>query len=211
MTPELPWSQACENNKQPILDVLQRHFQPRRERPGMPQGCSARVLEIGGGTGQHAEFFSEKMPWLLWQSSDVADNVDWLALRLQQVDRPNLPAPLILDALDSHWAMPASDYVFSANTLHIMSEDAVRGLFRRLPEVLGNEAVVCIYGPFRYRGDFTSSSNASFDQWLRQRDPRSGIRDAEMIDELAAEAGLALIEDNDMPANNQLRVWRRAQ
>ena len=211
MSTELPWSQACENNRRPILEVLQRHFVPRQHQPGLPDACRARVLEIGGGTGQHAEFFAAQMPWLYWQSSDIAANVESLALRLRQAARPNLPEPITLDALDDGWDVPASDYVFSANTLHIMSEAAVRGLFRRLPEVLGEDAVIGIYGPFRYNGDFTSASNADFDQWLRQRDPLSGIRDAELIDELAAAAGLALIEDNDMPANNRLRVWKRAQ
>ena len=42
---EKPFSQACENNKQPILDVLTHYF----------SGCRS-VLEIGSGTGQHAVF-----------------------------------------------------------------------------------------------------------------------------------------------------------
>lgn len=207
----LPWSQACENNKSPIREVLERHFLPRSPAdPTLPAQCLARVLEIGGGTGQHAAYFAAKLPWLYWQSSDVAGNTD-LGRRLQQTALENLPPPLTLDAQDDSWSVPAVDYVFSANTLHIMSEDAVRGLFRRLPEVLKPDAVVCIYGPFRYGGEFTSASNASFDDWLRQRDPLSGIRDTEFIDELAGLAGLELIEDNRMPANNQLRVWQRVQ
>lgn len=205
----LPWSQACENNKRPILDVLLRHFLPRSPEPGLPGQCRARVLEIGGGTGQHAAFFATAMPWLYWQSSDIADNVVPLSLRLEQTALENLPAPLTLDALDTRWSAPATDYLFSANTLHIMPESAVRGFFQRLPDVLKDGAVVCIYGPFRYGGEFTSASNASFDEWLRQRDPASGIRDAEFVDELAGQAGLELIEDNAMPANNQLRVWRQ--
>ncbi|MEX1196490.1 MAG: DUF938 domain-containing protein [Pseudohongiellaceae bacterium] len=206
---ELPWSQACENNKRPILEVLLRHFGPREAHPALPDQCRARVLEVGGGTGQHAAFFAASMPWLYWQSSDVASNAASLALRLGQSGLDNLPAPLTLDALDPQWDAAAADYLFSANTLHIMSEEAVRGFFRRLPDVLKEDAIVCIYGPFRYGDEFSSDSNASFDQWLRQRDPRSGIRDAAFVDELAEKAGLELIEDNAMPANNQLRIWRQ--
>lgn len=205
----LPWSQACENNKRPILEVLLRHFRPRSAAPGLPEQCTARVLELGGGTGQHATFFASEMPWLYWQSSDIAANRQSLSECLEQTGRENLPAPLTLDALDRQWSAPASDYLFTANTLHIMSEEAVRGFFARLPDVLRDDAVVCIYGPFRYGGEFTSESNASFNDWLRQRDPRSGIRDAEFVDELAEQVGLQLIEDNRMPANNQLRVWRQ--
>lgn len=36
----LPFSQACENNKQPILEVLQNELQEH-----------THVLEIGSGTG----------------------------------------------------------------------------------------------------------------------------------------------------------------
>lgn len=49
--PQLPYSQACENNKAPILDVLSRVFEDRRH-----------VLEIGSGTGQHAVHFARSLP-----------------------------------------------------------------------------------------------------------------------------------------------------
>lgn len=202
MPDSLPFSQACENNKPWILEVLRQHFTPLPDRP-------ARVLEIGGGTGQHAAFFAGQMPWLHWQSSDIAENVDTLQLRLHAAGLANLPEAITLDAFDSQWSLPTVDYVFSANTLHIMSEAGVQGLFRNLPAVLADDAVLAIYGPFRYQGEFTSDSNAVFDHWLKQRDPRRGIRDAEWVDELASAAGLTLIEDNNMPANNQLRIWRR--
>lgn len=206
---DLPWSQACENNKRPILEVLQRHFRPRDETGTLPAGCLARALEIGSGTGQHATFLAQEMPWLYWQSSDVETNIRHLALRIEAAELDNLPLPLTLDALAGQWSIEPADYVFSANTLHIMSAEAVRGLFRHLPGALTEGGLLAVYGPFRYGGEYTSSSNASFDDWLHQRDPASGIRDAEWIDELATAAGLELLEDNSMPANNQLRVWRR--
>ena len=37
--------------------------------------------------------------------------------------------------------------------------------------------VVCIYGPFRYAGRYTSDSNRDFDRMLKERDPLSGLRD----------------------------------
>ena len=43
----LPFSQASENNKRVILEVLAQH---------LTGGDS--VLEIGGGSGQHAVFFA---------------------------------------------------------------------------------------------------------------------------------------------------------
>jgi hypothetical protein len=99
--------------------------------------------------------------------------------------------------------------VFSANTLHIMAWDAVEHFFRGIGMVLATPGVVCIYGPFRYHGGYTSASNAEFDRFLRRRDPLSGIRDFEALDRLASAQGLGLAADHAMPANNQTLVWRR--
>jgi len=44
---------------------------------------------------------------------------------------------------------------------------------------------------------------------LRARDPSSGIRDFEHIQTLAGRYGLAFLEDNAMPANNRLLVFKR--
>ena len=68
---------------------------------------------------------------------------------------------------------------------------------------------MCIYGPLKYQGQFTSASNEEFDRFLTQRDPFSGIRDFEAIEQLATQAGLTLISDTAMPANNQLLVFKR--
>ena len=81
--------------------------------------------------------------------------------------------------------------------------------FRPLPQVLNSGAIVCVYGPFKYAGEFTTPSNAQFDLWLKSNDPRSGVRDIETVLALAEDAGLTLLEDNAMPANNQLLVWRK--
>jgi hypothetical protein len=75
--------------------------------------------------------------------------------------------------------------------------------------VLLAPGVLCVYGPFRYRGQYTSASNAAFDEYLHKRDPESGIRDFEALDELAGQQGLELKADHAMPANNQLLVWTR--
>ena len=71
--------------------------------------------------------------------------------------------------------------------------------------------VLLVYGPFKYRGEFTTESNARFDVWLKTRDHLSGIRDFEWVNELAEDAGFSLIEDNAMPANNQLLAWTKTE
>ncbi len=66
-----------------------------------------------------------------------------------------------------------------------------------------------IYGPFKYQGKFTSDSNERFDQWLKQRDEYSGIRDIEAIQKCATHAGLHIKNDHAMPANNRLLVLQK--
>ena len=192
-----PHSPSCDRNREPILAVLAREFGDRR-----------RVLEIGSGTGQHAVHFAAAMPWLAWQCSDVADNLPGIRLWLEDARLDNTPPPIVLD-VDGDWPQARFDGVFSANTLHIMGWPQVQRCFACLPAVLADDATVAVFGPFNYGGDYTSDSNREFDAWLKARDPASGIRDFEAVDALARDAGLRLVEDVAMPANNRTLVWRR--
>ncbi|NZA26174.1 DUF938 domain-containing protein [Luteimonas sp. SJ-92] len=194
-----PISTSCERNRAPILQVLREHFAGRR-----------RVLEIGSGTGQHAVYFAAAMPHLTWQASDLEDNLSGIRAWLEEADLPNTPAPLALDVTRSPWPAVAADAIFTANTLHIMGWDAVEAFFRGAGAALADvrEGVLVVYGPFNYGGAYTSDSNRDFDAWLQARDPRSGIRDLEAVDALAAAAGLRRVADVGMPANNRCLVWR---
>jgi hypothetical protein len=117
--------------------------------------------------------------------------------------------PLALDVRDQPWPMSVPDSLFSANSLHIMAFSAVEQLFAALSKQAGADVKLAIYGPFNYRGSYTSDSNARFDQWLAQQHPDSAIRDFEAVDRLAAAAGFALQADCEMPANNRLLVWHK--
>ncbi|MES3006653.1 MAG: DUF938 domain-containing protein [Pseudomonadota bacterium] len=200
---QLPFSQACENNKDPILAVLQKHLRPSSDERLL------RVLEIAGGTGQHAVHFITHMPWLHWQSSDIPEQVNSLNLRLIAASSPHLPPALPLDVTQEDWGTDQFDAVFTANSLHIMPASAVEECFRHLNNVIAPGGFLCVYGPFKYGGEFTTPSNAQFDLWLKSRNPLSGVRDFEWVNELAIKTGLTLLEDNAMPANNQLLVWRK--
>jgi len=190
-------SEACERNKGPILAVL-----------GGELAASRSVLEIGSGTGQHAVHFARHLPCLSWQPTEVSSELAPLEERILAEGPPNLRPALALDVRVHPWPVERVDAVFSANTLHIMAWDAVEHFFRGVGEVLTAPGVLCIYGPFRYRGGYTSESNAEFDRYLKMRDPSRGIRDFEALERLAAAAGLELAADHPMPANNQTLVWR---
>jgi cyclopropane fatty-acyl-phospholipid synthase-like methyltransferase len=192
-------SEACERNKGPILEVLVAEF-----------AASTGVLEIGSGTGQHAVYFAAHLPQLSWQPSEVREQLPQLAERVRLEGPANLRPPIELDVCADPWRVEAADAIFSANTLHIMGWSAVRQFFRGLGRLLSSPAVLCVYGPFRFHGAYTSDSNAEFDRYLKARDPLSGIRDFESLDELARAQGLEFSADHAMPANNRTLVWRRA-
>lgn len=192
-----PFSAASERNREPILAVLREHLADRR-----------RVLEIGSGTGQHAVHFAEALPQLSWQTSDRDENHEGIRLWLEEAALPNVIAPLSLDVGGS-WPAAQYDAVYSANTLHIMSWQEVEQFFSRLPAVMADDALLIVYGPFNYGGRFTSNSNAEFDASLRAAVPHRGIRDFEAVDKRAQAAGLWLLKDHAMPANNRCLVWQR--
>lgn len=192
-----PFAPSCERNKAPILQVLKPLY-----------ASLSQVLEVGSGTGQHAVHFAAAMPHLVWHCSDVPGHLPGMRLWLDEAALPNLPPPL---ALDVSQGLPGGrfDAVFTANTLHIMGWSEVQRLVEGLAAVLPENGLFTAYGPFNLGGRFTSEGNARFDAELRKADPRRGIRDLEAVDALARAAGLQLLADEPMPANNRCVSWRR--
>jgi len=194
----LPLSEACERNKEPILAVLRVCFADR-----------VQVLEIGSGTGQHAVHFTRHLPHLTWHPTEQLGYLADLAARVQLEGGQNLRAPTVLDVRQSVWPLRSVDAIFTANTLHIMSWPEVIAMYHGIGGVLAPGGVMCIYGPFRYDGLYTSASNQEFDRALQERDPLSGLRDIQAVGALAAQYGLRLVADHDLPAYNRLLVFAK--
>jgi len=196
--PGKPWSEACERNRGPILEVLRGAF-----------AGATRVLEVGSGTGQHAVFFAAALPHLIWQPSDRPEHLAGIAAWRDDAGLPNLRAPLMLDVDAADWPVAECDALFSANTLHIMSSTSVGNFFRGAGHVLPPGGVLAVYGPFSYGGRHTAESNARFDDFLRARDPLSGVRDFDAVCTLARLHDLEFRDDHALPANNRVLTWRR--
>lgn len=201
-----PFSQACENNKRFILDRIIDQF-----------GAGDVVLEIGSRTAQHLSFFAQMMPLVRWLPSDIPENMGMLVECLDGQQSENIAPPIALDVTQNYWPVSAANAsdpnagatgVFSANTLHIMPWSAVECFFDGVGRVLRPGGTLCVYGPFKYGGKFTTPSNAQFDQSLKSQNAESGVRDFEHVTALAEAQNMGLISDHAMPANNQLLVWR---
>jgi cyclopropane fatty-acyl-phospholipid synthase-like methyltransferase len=192
----LPVSEACERNKEPILAVLRECLADR-----------VHVLEIGSGTGQHAVHFARHLTHLTWHPTEQLNYLPDLAARIQLEGASNVRPPTVLDVRQSVWPLRSVDAVFTANTMHIMSWVSVNAMFHGIGAVLAPGGVMCVYGPFRYDGRYTSDSNRDFDQSLKERDPASGLRDIRDVTEAAEAYGLRLEADHDLPAFNRLLVF----
>lgn len=192
-----PFFESTDRNGSPILEVLRSEL----------SACT-KILEIGSGTGQHAARFAKELAHLCWQTSDLDDNHDGIRAWVTASGLENLLPPMSLDVLRDSLPAGFCDGVYSSNTAHIMSFEAVRKMFALVGNILNGRGVFCLYGPFRQGGEFNTASNATFDGSLRARNPDMGIRDLESLDELAEDQGMKRVRLYAMPANNHISVWR---
>jgi len=193
-----PFSSSSEENKHVILDSI---------KPLLKN--SKLVLEIASGTGQHAVFFAENMPQLIWHTSDLLPSHEGIKRWIFEAQLNNVIPPFTLNVSEDNWPTDTFDTLYSANSFHIMSKQNVSDFFSKLPTVLNSKGLVIIYGPFNYQGDFTSESNARFNDWLKSNNPHSGIKDFEWCNDLANKANLVLVDDLEMPQNNRILVWQK--
>jgi cyclopropane fatty-acyl-phospholipid synthase-like methyltransferase len=204
MAEALPYSEACERNKAPILEVLRRWLGPG----------GGSLLEVGAGTGQHAVHFARHLPAWRWHASERAQWLGPLEARLAAAGTANVVRPPLELDVSRRECWPADtgfDAVFSANTLHIMGWPEVCDFYDGVGRVLREGGLLLVYGPFRYSDRATAPSNEAFDAALRARDPASGLRDFAAVDTLAHGQRLELCEDAAMPANNRMLVWRKGR
>lgn len=194
---EKPFSNACEKNKEHILDQLTRIF-----------NSTKRVLEIGSGTGQHSVHFAKALSHLEWQASDRQENLPGIHMWHQEFPLENLLPVIELDVQQDDWPTTC-DAAYTANTFHIMPWELVQLTVQKVGQMLPPQGLFAVYGPFNYGGEYTSDSNRQFDIWLAERGAHQAIRHFEEVDAFASKFGLNLLEDNTMPANNRLIVWQK--
>lgn len=193
-----PFSAACENNREAIGSVLKKLLFKAKS-----------VFEIGSGTGQHAVWFAENLPHLQWYTSDKRDNHTGINQWLEESGLENVQPPITLDVAKDIWPTITVDAVFSSNTAHIMAWPDVQCMFRGASALLAADGLFFLYGPMQYGGVITPQSNRDFNDHLKKTNPAQGIREFDDLDQLAKSQNMYLLEDNAMPANNQLLVWKK--
>lgn len=192
-------AESTRRNRNPILEVLKKEIEG-----------SKKLLEIGSGTGQHAVYFSKKLPQILWQTSDRSINHESINYWIKRYNLKNLLLPLDIEiGVNEKNINDVFDCVFSSNTSHIMSLENVKRLFALVGKVLNKNGKFFLYGPFKINLEFTTKSNEDFHQKLKVENKLMGLRDIEELDNYAIENNMQNHAFYEMPANNYLSIWKK--
>ncbi len=191
---------ATQRNRDPILAVL---------REVLP--AQGLVLEVASGSGEHAVHFAAAFPNLTFQPSDpdpaaLASIDAWAS----ESALPNLRPAIRLDAMAPRWPVTQADAILCINMIHISPWAATEGLVRQAGQLLLAGGPLYLYGPYRQHDVPLAASNAVFDDSLRRRNPKWGLRELEAVAELASAAGFGEPAVTAMPANNLSVVFRKA-
>jgi hypothetical protein len=192
-------SEACERNKAPILAVM---------KSILPDKLS--IIELASGTGQHASFFTEKMPQWTWQPTDIkSESLDSIRAYQESSGRENLLPPKYLSVLDDDTDIGKFEAAFCANLIHISPWPCCVGMFRLVERLLPGGSFFILYGPFFEDGVPPAESNLLFDQSLKETDSRWGIRDIKEVRFAAEKCHFELQSRHPMPAQNLILVFKK--
>ena len=201
------YSPSSARNRDAIRDVLLEIF-PK----------TGAILEIGGGTGEHAVHFARAMPGLIWRTGDPDDASRMsIAAWIAETGLANLQGPHAIDVTADDWAGMQSgenfapfDGLLSITMIHIAPFAAAQGLFAGAQRYLRQDGALVLYGPFSRNGSHTAPSNEAFNTSLKARNPAWGVRDVEHdLAPLAQKHALQLERVVEMPANNLTLAFRK--
>lgn len=190
---------AAARNRDPILAVLREALPP-----------SGLVLELASGTGEHAVYFARALSGVVWQPTDPDAGARASIAAWREAEAlPNLLPPLALDAAAPEWPVAAADAIVCINMIHISPWESTEGLMAGAGRLLAPGRPLVLYGPYRRAGHPIAPGNQAFDEDLKRRDPRWGLRLLEDVSACALEQGLVLERFEEMPANNLTVIFRK--
>lgn len=188
---------SAHRNREPLLEVLRQVLPP-----------TGRILEIASGSGQHALWFAGACPGWDWQPTDRDPEALASVAAWRDEEGPaNLRTPLYLDVTEP-WPVESADAVVAINVVHASPWEAGLALLAGAARVLSPGGPLVLYGAWRENG-VAEPSNETFDLWLKERDPRWGIKDVGQVIAAAEERGLGFVRQVQMPANNRVVLFAR--
>jgi len=195
------YSPSAGRNSKDIAEVLAARLK---------QG--AAVLEIGSGTGEHAEAACFARPDIRWTPTDPdADARASQSARAAEMGS-QLESPREVDASDHDWwnDFKPVDALVSCNVIHIAPWTVAEGIALGAENLVKPSGFVMLYGPF-LTGDATAPSNLAFSENLNARNPEWGVRPLDAVTALFVQHSFALQECIEMPANNLSLIFRKCE
>lgn len=161
------------------------------------------ILEVASGSGEHCVHWAEHFPDCDWQPSDIhPEAIESIKAWRSAKGLENIHEPLYLDVTKDDWPDTTYDAMIAVNMIHISPEICTEALLCKARNHLKAKGFLFLYGPFKVGGEHTAPSNVEFEKWLKEKDPRFGVRDLEEVVLLAKNHRLELAEKIPMPANN---------
>lgn len=189
------FSPSAGRNRQDIVDALAEQLAPAGE-----------LLEVAAGTGEHAVLAAARLPgWSWWPTERDPEALASLRAWAAHARLPNLREPARLDIHDT-WPVSGRclDVVFASNILHIAPIETAESLFAGAARHLRPGGSLIVYGAFFLPDVEPVASNVQFDQELRAKDARYGVRDLHDLTERALARQLLAPTVRAMPNNNFL-------
>lgn len=203
LSPYVAW--AGNRNRDPILSVFKEIF-PK----------SGNVMELASGAGNHVNYFAPHFPSLKFQPSDYnMDVFDTIKKKRAERGNANVADPIKID-LTAPDTWPSADdglydVIFVVNLFQVAPVAIADGIAQVANRVLTEDGFVAIYGPFKVDGEYTTESNAAFDQEiLAPKISEWGLKDVRDLEGAANAHSIALKKILDMPANNFMLLFGRA-
>lgn len=182
-----------------ILEVL-HDFITRDDR---------RLLEIGSGFGESAIEFAPAFPYLEWHPTEGSSRLKSLSTKVAEAGVKNIQKPIRMEVGKDELPKLKFDLIFTKNTFHQMQWKECKSLMKQFGGRLREGSRVLIYGPFKYDGQFVSPAHEALDKEIKSKDPLKGIRSFEDVNNVMLKNGFELIDDIDMPDDNQMLVYNR--
>ncbi|XP_043925574.1 methyltransferase-like 26 B [Protopterus annectens] len=199
-------SPAAERNKDAILEVLTNYLDPKEE---------SFILEIASGSGQHIVHFAQALPGITWQPSEINQmSLESVSAYITATKVSNVRTPLYIDFSKSweSWAelkQGSCDAIICINVLQFSTPESMQGIFQGAGNLLKDYGVLLTYGPFAINGIISPKCNAELDISLQKRNPEWGLRDIDVLRQLAGENSLRLERMLDMPEHNKCLIFRK--
>jgi cyclopropane fatty-acyl-phospholipid synthase-like methyltransferase len=187
------------NAAQPILDILEQII----------TSDDRRLLEIGAGSGQHAVFMAPHFPQVEWFPTDLTGQLKSISSAVQESGARNIQKPARMEVGKDELPKLKFDLIYTADTFHVMHWKECKSLIKQFGGRLREGSRVVIYGPFKYGGQFVTPAHEELDSSLKAKDPSTGIRNFEDVNNAMIKNGFELVLDEELPEGHHILVYKR--